>query len=128
AGEGAFIERHARDHADVELPTARKQLVLRRLIEDVVDDLHRVDESRLERAKCVRRLPPVDAHTHRRDQPLSAKIIHRALPPRVRGPRVLPDVELQQINPRNTEILETSLGEFADVVRRKYVVERELAS
>ena len=40
AGQAALVERHARDHGDVVVAALRKELVLRRLVEDVVDDLH----------------------------------------------------------------------------------------
>jgi len=43
AAETAFVERDARDHADVEFLAEREKFVLGRLIEDVVDHLHGVD-------------------------------------------------------------------------------------
>ena len=65
AGEAAFVERHARDHRDVLLAAGREQLVLGALIEEVVDDLDRVDEPGVERPQDVRRLPAVDADADR---------------------------------------------------------------
>src|SRR3954467_13154424 len=45
SGEAAFIEGHARDHADVMRAAVREQFIFGRLIEDVVDDLHCVDQA-----------------------------------------------------------------------------------
>ena len=68
ARQAAFVERHARDDGDVVRLAVREQLVLRRLVEDVVDDLHAVDEARVERAEDVGRLPAVDADAERPHQ------------------------------------------------------------
>src|SRR6266487_889217 len=48
--EAAFIERHASDDRDVFLATDGKQLILRVLVEHVVNDLNRVDQSRIKGA------------------------------------------------------------------------------
>src|SRR4051812_11508170 len=45
SGEAALIERHARDHADVMRAAVWEQLVFGRSIEDVVDDLHCIDQA-----------------------------------------------------------------------------------
>ena len=44
AGEAALIEGHARNHSDLVLAAERKQLVDGRLIKDVEDDLHGINQ------------------------------------------------------------------------------------
>ena len=41
----AFIERDSDDDSDVQLLASWKQLILRRLIKDAIDDLHRIDQT-----------------------------------------------------------------------------------
>ena len=86
AGQAAFVERDARDDGDAVLLAVRKQLVFRRLIEDVVDHLHAVDEPGVERAQHVGRFPAVDADPERADQALALQIVDGALPAFVRRP------------------------------------------
>src|SRR5439155_5242373 len=109
AGEASLIEWHARDHRDVELAAEREELVLRGLIEDVVDHLHRVDDSGTQRFESIPRLPAVETDADGSNQSLSLEIQHRALPPLVVGPRILPYVELHQVHPPGAEVLECLL-------------------
>jgi hypothetical protein len=51
AGQAALVERHAGDHADVVLPAGVEELVPGRLVEHVVDHLHRVSCARLDQAQ-----------------------------------------------------------------------------
>src|SRR5664280_1354184 len=57
AGQASLVERDPGDDRHSELPAGREELVLRRLVEDVVGDLDRVDEARPERAEAVGGLP-----------------------------------------------------------------------
>ena len=50
-GQAPLVERHPGDDRHAELPAGREELVLRRLVEDVVDDLDRVDRDLA--AACV---------------------------------------------------------------------------
>ena len=90
AGERPLVERHAGDDGDVPLAAEREQLVLGGLVEDVVDDLHRVDQPGSQRLEDVGRLPAVDADADGADQALRAS----GRPPRAasarRPPRRLP--------------------------------------
>ena len=52
-----------------ELAADGKQLVLGRLVEDVVDDLNRVDQPGLQGLEHVGRLPPIDADADARISP-----------------------------------------------------------
>ena len=81
-----------------------KQFVFRRLVEDVVDHLHAVDEAGLERAQDVRRLPAVHADADGAHEPLALQIVDGALPAVVVGPGVAPDVELLQIDRLHAEV------------------------
>ena len=101
-----------------------KQLVLGVLIEDVVDDLHRVDEPAVERAQHVGRLPAIDADAERADQAFVLERAQRPLPAIVGRPVVVPDVELLEVERRDADVLEALLGVLADVVGREDVVER----
>ena len=53
ARETAFVEGHSRDDGDASLLAVRKQHIFGILVEDVVDDLHAVDQPRVERANNV---------------------------------------------------------------------------
>ena len=52
-GQAALVERHAGEDADVVLAARGEELVLRALVEDVVDHLHGVDEARATSASAV---------------------------------------------------------------------------
>jgi len=123
--ERTLIERHARDHADVQLAAQGEELIFRCLIEDVVDHLHGVDLPRAQRLNRVGRFPAIDADAHRLDQPLRFEITDGALPAFIVRPRVFPDVELQKIDARDAEVLKTLLDGGADVVRGEDIVELE---
>ncbi len=104
----------------------RKEFVFGILIEDVVDDLHRVDDSRGQGTQHVGGLPPVDADADRAHQSFFLQLRRRTLPPVVVGPRVAPDVKLLKIDRRDADVCEALLGVLADVVRRIDVIERVL--
>ena len=61
AGKSAFVKRHPGNHSHVVLAAGGKQFVLRGLIEDVVDDLHRVNQAALDRLHAVEGFPTIDA-------------------------------------------------------------------
>ncbi len=48
ARQRPLVKRHPDDHPDVVLLAGREELVLRALVEDVVDHLHRVHHARLD--------------------------------------------------------------------------------
>ena len=86
AGQAALVERHARDDRDVRAPGSTGRARPRGLVEDVVDDLHGVDQAGVERPQHVGRLPAVDADAERADQLLVLQVVDRALPARRRPP------------------------------------------
>ena len=63
AAEAAFIQRHAGNHPHIQFLANGKQLIFRRLVEDVVDHLHHIDQSGMQRLDAVLRLPAVDAQS-----------------------------------------------------------------
>ena len=100
AGQAAFVERHARDDGDAVRAGSREQLVFRRLVEDVVDDLHGVDRARSRaRLQDVRRLPAVDADADRaRPGPSRLRSSTARCQPSSSAQRVAPHVKLLEID------------------------------
>ena len=117
---------HAGDDARCSFAAHREQLVLRILIEHVIDDLDRVDESGIERPQHVGRLPPVDADADRPHQSLFFQFRSRPLPAVVVRPGVAPDVKLLEIDRRDADVREALLRVLADVVGRIDIVQRVL--
>src|SRR5207244_3400459 len=76
-----------------------------------------------QRPQTLLRPPTVDADARRPNQPLPLEVVNRPPPAVVAGPGVLPNVELQQIDPWQPEVRETLFGTRADVVGRKNVIE-----
>src|SRR4051812_10849296 len=60
AGEAALVKWNARNHSDIVLPAIREQLVFGRLIEDVVDHLHAIDQPGGEAFQTVSGLMVID--------------------------------------------------------------------
>src|SRR5262249_22771892 len=121
ARQAPLVKRHARDDRDVVCVAVRKEGVFRRLIEDVVDDLHAVHDPGLEGVQHVRRLPSVHADAECSYQALFLELLGRPLPSFIVRPCVIPDVELLEIDRLGAEILETLLRELADMVWWKHV-------
>ena len=89
ARQAALIERHTCDDGDPALPARGKQLVLGVLIEDVVDDLHAVDEPGRSAFS-----PFVGSHRLRLTptaftSPSPLEVLDRTLPPIICRPRVV---------------------------------------
>src|SRR5205809_5509249 len=61
--QSPFVQRYARDHGNVVLLTVREQRVLRGLLEDVVNHLESVDESRGCGRQPVFRLAVIDRYS-----------------------------------------------------------------
>ena len=103
-------KRHARDDANALSRAHVEQHVLGRLVEDVVDHLHGVDEVGLERLQHVLGLPAVDADAERADLAGAFQILGRPLPPVIAGPAVVPDVELLEIDDVAAQVGEAAIG------------------
>src|SRR5262249_1732031 len=106
-----------------QLATEREQLVFRRLIKDVVDDLHSINQACPQRLQGVPWLPAVDADADSAHQPLMLQLLHRPLPTLVVSPSVLPDVEKDEVHLRLPQIRQTLLHILADMFGRKCLVQ-----
>ncbi len=98
ADQAAFIERHTRDHTDIQFFADREELVFGILVEDVVDHLHSVDESGAQRLDAILRLPPVNAQAEGVDQFLAFEFVDGIEEFRVARPVIVPDMKLQDID------------------------------
>src|SRR5215207_5498464 len=118
-GQGALIKRHPHDDADVVLLTGREQFVLRTLVEDVVDHLHRVHHARLYELYGVLRLVVVYRDAEEADLALPLQVLYRLQPVPLADPLVGPDVELLHVYCLETEVPQARLRALPYVVRRK---------
>jgi hypothetical protein len=98
AAEAALVERDSGNHSDIQVTTCREKLIFRRLVEDVVDHLHRIDAAGTQRPKPVRRLPTVEAQAEGPNGAIFFQLARGFHPEFVRGPAVVPDVKLQQVD------------------------------
>ena len=114
--QAPLVEGNARDHRDLMLPAVGEQRVFRRLVEKVVDHLHAVDESSLQRPQHVARFPAIDTDAERPHQLFALERLDRALPSTIRRPRVAPDVKLLQIDRVHAQVGEALLGVFANMI------------
>ena len=96
----------------------------RRLVEDVVDHLHRVDQSRAEGIQSVPRLPTVHADADGADEALAFQIVDRPLPTLIVPPRVFPYVELLHVETVHAQVPQALFGHAANVIGRKNVLKR----
>jgi hypothetical protein len=97
AGEAALVEGDPDDDADDVLGAGGKQVLLRGLVERVVDDLDRVDVAAAHQVQGVVRLVVVDRHAEEPDLPLPLEILDGLQPVAAVHPLVAPDVELEQV-------------------------------
>ena len=64
ARQRAFVKRHPRNHRDIHLNARGEKIVFRILIEDVVDHLHRINQSAAHRAHTIPGLPAIDTDAY----------------------------------------------------------------
>src|SRR5918999_1947353 len=121
ARQAALVERDAREHADVVLLDGREQLVLRALVEDVVDHLHGVDEAGADEGERRRGLVVVDRHAEVADLALLLERVDRLAPVALLEPVVVPDVELLHVDRLEPEVAQAGLRALADVRARERV-------
>ena len=117
--EAALVEGDAGDESHLEALAGREEHVLRRLVEDVVDDLHAVDQPRVEGGQHVRGLPAVHADPEPLDEPLALEVPDRPLPAVVRHPGVAPDVELLEVDALQAQVAPALVRHLDDVVVRE---------
>ena len=95
------------------------------LIEDVVDDLHGVDQTGRERPQHVVRLPAVDADADRATRSFVLQSVDAPAASAVSAAQSsLHTWNCCRSICRDADVLEALLGVFADVVGREHVVER----
>ena len=95
----AFIQRHPRQHADVQLLRQRKQPRFGRLIENVVNHLHRIASARCASARCAESGSPViDRNAHVAPCPTSSNPRTRAAISSRFDPFRIPHMKLLQID------------------------------
>ena len=90
AAQAAFIQRDPRDHADIQFLAYREEFVFRRLVENVVDHLHHVDQPRAQRLDAVLRLPAVEAQAEKANPAYRASAFPRSNEIRARSSNCRP--------------------------------------
>ena len=116
SGEAAFIEGDAGEDADVEIAAEGEEVFLRALIEDVIDDLHGVDEAGADDAQGGIGLMIVDGDTDSADFPGCFQIFKGAAPFVAIEPIGIPDVQLLEVDGFEAEVAEAGFGGADDVV------------
>ena len=119
AGERPFVQRHAGEDADIVVDAGGKQILLRRLIEDVVDHLHGIDQARLNDAEPRIRFMVIEGHSEGPNLSLPLQIFEGAAPFVATGPLRVPDVKLEQVDDLETQIFQAVFRRANDVVAGK---------
>src|SRR2546421_8433368 len=103
----SFVERHARDDRHVHLGARWEQFIFRILIEDVVDDLDRVDLSAFHCAYAVPWLPTIQTNADCIDEFLTTQIIDAIEPTIVAQPLIIPRVKLNSVETLHITVART---------------------
>ena len=114
--QAALVERDAHDHADVALAHRGVQLVLRALVEHVVDHLHGVDPAGAHQLQRGVRPVVVDRHAEGADLALLLERLDGLEPIALLQPGVVPDVELLHVDDVEPEVAQAGLRAGADVL------------
>src|SRR6476660_2413773 len=96
-----------------------KQVLLRRLVERVVDDLDGVDVAAAHQVQGIVRLIVVDRHPEEPDLPLALEVLDGLQPVAAAHPLVAPDVELEQVERLQAGSAQALLQAGPDVVARE---------
>ena len=120
AGQAAFIQRNARQNSHPHTLAEWKQILLRRLIEDVVNNLDGIEQTGFHGFERRIRIVLRNRDAEIADLPASAQIFHRAAPLFRTRPGIRPHVKLLQINLLDAQITQTVLRRANDVVTRKH--------
>ena len=105
----------------------REEIALGRLVEDVVDHLHGVDQAGADDLERGIGLVVVDRDADGADFAGALQIVEGAAPVVVVDPLGVPDVELQQVDGVELEVVEALLGARHDVVVREDFGDRRAA-
>src|SRR5215204_5074618 len=116
ARQGALVEGYPDYDADVVFLAGWQETVLRTLVEDVVDHLHRIYDARLDEPHRVRRLMVVYGDAESADLTLPLQVLDGLQPVSLIDPVVLPDVELLHVDGLQSEVGEALLRAIPDVI------------
>ncbi len=116
AGEAALVQRHPHDDTDAVLLTGRQQRVGRRLVEEVVDDLHAVHRAAAHECECVVGLVVVDGDPEQADLALLLQFRDRLQPVTTADPVIAPHMELEYVEVVQAAAAQTGLQALADVL------------
>src|SRR5215212_4158074 len=116
ARKGALVEGYPDYDADVVLLAGWQETVLRTLVEDVVDHLHRINRAGLDEPHGVRRLVVVYGDAESADLAFPLQVLDRLEPIPITDPVVLPDMELLHFDGLQSEVGEALLGTLPDVI------------
>src|SRR5215211_4329271 len=114
--QGALIEGYPDYHADVVFLAGWQETVLRTLVEDVVDHLHRIYRAGLDEPHRVRRLVVVYGDAKSADLAFPLQVLDRLEPIPITDPVVLPDMELLHVDSVQSEVGEALLCTLPDVI------------
>ena len=92
------------------------------LVEDVVDDLHRVHDTGFYQLHGVGRLVVVYGDAEEADLALALQPFYRLEPVSLPDPLIGPDVELLHVYSLETEVPEARIRTLRDVIRREDLV------
>src|SRR5579864_8241955 len=96
--KAAFVKRHSCDHANVQLLARWKKFILRRLIENVVDHLHRIHKPGSHRLDPVPWLPSIQAQAEGANRSVFLQFLYRLAEIGFVGPAIVPDMKLQHVD------------------------------
>src|SRR5918998_3284031 len=124
SGQGTLVERNPDYDPDAVLLTDGQQPVLRALVEDVVDHLHRVDHARLDEPDGVLGLVVVYGDAEKADLAVPLEFVDGLQPVPASDPVVLPNVELLHVQGVEPEVSQALLGALPDVVPGEHLPHR----
>src|SRR5215218_1657950 len=120
ARQGALVEGYPDYDADVVFLAGWQETVLRTLVEDVVDHLHRIHRAGLDEPHRVRRLVIVYGDAESVDLAFPLQVLDRLEPIPITDPVVLPDMELLHVDGFQSEVGEALLRTLPDVISWEY--------
>src|SRR5690242_1570052 len=126
--ETALIQRHAREHSNIHALRGGKQVLLRALIEDAVDYLHRVYQAGIDDLQRGIRIVIVDGNTDSAHLPGFLEVLESPPPLVPVDPLGTPDVELLQVDRLQAEVAQALISALENVVVGKYLFDADAAA
>ncbi len=128
SSQRALVKWHPRDHSCPLHSANRKQRVLRILVENVVDRLHRLGMPFQHRSNSIRGLPAIQARSERPHLPALLHVLDRSRQSLIVQPTVFPGVKLHHVDRLEPQIFQTLFDVFLDIVRRVAILQRKIAA